>query len=276
MRYRVKGKNRKIFIALALVSVLLLCLYVLQTDWAHRKERFMPTYPSMPLTAATDYETIFMQTGLGKSAVETLIQDGNFDTVLDTQKRFFHNTEETCKSTLGWFTKSDRIKKTEAPAFVDLQPGDVILTLSTHSCGWRHGHAGLIIDEKSVLECLVLGQDSCVSSIQHWNKYSQVAVLRLKGITEELQQEIVAYAKENLCGVPYCLWAGFWKNKAMDSTDSGFGLQCAYLVWYAYQHFGYDLDSDGGRLVTTQDLIDSKLLEVVQVYGMNPNNFPLQ
>lgn len=276
MRYRVKKNNRKIFIALAVVSVLLLCLYIMQTFWVHREERFTPNYPHITLTETTDYQTIFMQTGLGKAAIESLLQKNNFKTVIETQEDFFEYTEETCKSTLGWFTRSDRIKKEEAQWLVDLQPGDIILTLSTHSCGWRHGHAGLIIDEESVLECLVLGKDSSVASIRHWNSYSRVAVLRLKGITKEIQQEIVTYAKENLSGVSYCLWAGFWKEKAPEVDKNGFGLQCAYLVWYAYQHFGYDLDSDGGRLVTTQDIMNSDYLQVVQIYGMNPNDFPLQ
>lgn len=276
MRYGMKKRNRTAFIALAIVSVLLLYSYILQTSWAHRKGRFIPTYPTVTLTEQTDYQTIFQQTGLGKVAFESLLRKGDFETVLEMQKQFFYSPNETCKSTFGWFTKSDRISKENAPTFVDLQPGDIILTLSTHSLGWRHGHAGLVVDEKSVLECLVIGQDSCIASVRHWSTYSQVAVLRIKGITKELQQQIVAYAKENLCGVPYCLWAGFGKNKAPHIEDEGVGLQCAYLVWYAYQHFGYDLDSDGGRLVTTGDLLHSDCLEVVQIYGMNPNDFPLQ
>ena len=32
----------------------------------------------------------------------------------------------------------------------------------------------------------------------------------------------------------------------------------------------YDLDSNGGRLVTVKDLWESDLLEIVQVYGMEP------
>lgn len=32
-------------------------------------------------------------------------------------------------------------------------------------------------------------------------------------------------------------------------------------------------NSDGGRLVTSADLLHSDLLEVVQVYGMNPELF---
>ena len=49
------------------------------------------------------------------------------------------------------------------------------------------------------------------------------------------------------------------------------GTQCAHLIWLAYAQFGYDLDSDGGWIVTPKDLANSPLLEVVQVYGMDPD-----
>lgn len=173
-----------------------------------------------------------------------------------------------CVSLLGWFTMEDRIPKEDAVPLFDLQPGDIILTLSTHSLGWRHGHAGLILDSETVLECTTLGQNSTIVNVEHWNTYSNYAVLRVKGVTEELQQEVAAYAKENLCDVPYHLSAGFIGAKAPEIEEKQFGLQCAYLVWYAWNHFGYDLDSDGGRLVTASDLLNSELLEVVQSYGM--------
>ena len=76
-----------------------------------------------------------------------------------------------------------------------------------------------------------------------------------------------------MCGVPYHLSAGFIGAKAPETDAPYFGVHCAYLVWYAWNHFGYDLDSDGGRLVTASDLLHSDLLEVVQLYGMAPQEF---
>jgi hypothetical protein len=40
------------------------------------------------------------------------------------------------------------------------------------------------------------------------------------------------------------------------------------LVWYAYQRFGYDLDSDGGFLVTPKDISDSEELIIIQKFGI--------
>lgn len=267
------GIKKRIYIALALPSVLLLCLYFAQTNLVHRQGVFTPNYQKETITEKTDHETIFLQTGLGKPAVDKLMSEKDFETVLNTQERFLATPDVECQETFGWFTKSDRIPKDTTPAFVDLQPGDIILTLSTHSIGWRHGHAGLVIDDKTVLECMTLGKDSDLAGVKHWSKYSNVAVLRVRGVTPKQQEQVVAYAKGNLCGVPYHLSAGFLGEKASDPEDAWFGLQCSYLVWYAWNHFGYDLDSDGGRLVTAHDLLHSELLEVVQIYGMDPREF---
>jgi len=178
-----------------------------------------------------------------------------------------------CESIFGWITREDRMitdgeEYAQGPDFTDLQPGDILLTLSTHSLGWRHGHVGLVIDENTTLESALIGTDSSYADPQNWRKYSNYCVLRVKGVSSEQQQAVVKYACENLYGVPYHLSAGFLKEKAPSSDSSGFGLQCAYLVWYAWYQLGYDLDSDGGRLVTASDLLASDLLEVVQVYGM--------
>ena len=87
--------------------------------------------------------------------------------------------------------------------------------------------------------------------------------MRLKGITGEQQAQIAEYALEEFVDVPYSLFA---------FTDSSASTQCAHLVWAVYRHFGYDLDSDGGAVVTPGDIFRSDLLEAVQVYGLDPEN----
>ena len=42
-------------------------------------------------------------------------------------------------------------------------------------------------------------------------------------------------------------------------------------MWQAYFNFGYDLDSNGGAIVVPKDIATSPLLEVVQVYGFDPD-----
>lgn len=264
-------KNRILWILTAAASILLL-FYLAQRFWVHRNDYFVPDYPKVTLTQDSDYETIFLQTGLGASAVDKLLSIGNFQAVLNAQTAFFDPPSANCTPLLGWFTREDRLEHS-GPPFVDLQPGDIILTLSTHTAGWRHGHAGLVIDNNTTLECIVLGTNSTLVDIKHWTSYSNYAVLRLREITPELQQEVVAYSLDNLLDVPYRLFSGLIGPKAPDPDTPGFGLHCSYLVWYAWNHFGYDLDSDGGRLTSAYDLLHSDLLEIVQIYGMAPTLF---
>jgi uncharacterized protein YycO len=262
---------------LAALAGLAVLFYLAQRFWAHRDGYFLPDYPQVTLTEDSDYETVFLQTGLGRSAVDKLMEEGNFQAILDAQQAFFNPPDAVCAPMLGWFTREDRLADGAVGVpLVDLQPGDVVLTLSTHSLGWRHGHAGLVMDENTALECVVLGTDSTLVDMAHWTRYSNYAVLRLKEITPDLQREIVEYGKSSLYGVPYHLTSGFIGPKAPDPEDWQFGLHCSYLVWYAWNHFGYDLDSDGGRLASTYDLLHSDLLEVVQLYGMDPREFLTQ
>ena len=269
---RLKRWQKRILMILLLLAVLVLAMYLLQRFWAHRSGYFLPDYPQVTLSEDSDYETIFLQTGLGRAAVDKLLAADDFQTILDAQQAFFHPPEASCTPLLGWFTREDRLESSGTP-LVDLQPGDIVVTLSTHSLGWRHGHAGLVIDGGTTLECVVLGTDSKLVNASHWSTYSNYAVLRLKDITPELQQQIAAYSLEYLNGVPYHLTSGFIGPKAPDPDDWQFGLHCSYLVWYAWNHFGYDLDSDGGRLVSSYDLLHSDLVEVVQLYGMDPREF---
>ena len=265
-----------IIVPLAVVGCVLFVLlanYLIQRFWAHRNGYFTPSYEKVELTEESDYETIFLQTGLGKSAVDKLLEEDNFDAILKAQEDFFAPVDRECQGLLGWFTREDRLVDAEGTDLVDLQPGDIILTLSTHSLGWRHGHAALIINPYTTLESAVLGQNSIKGSINWWTDYTNYVVLRIKDVTPEQQQEVVAYALENLYDVPYHLSSGFIGPKAPDPEDPQFGLHCSYLVWYAWNHFGYDTDSDGGRLVSCYDLLHSDEFEIVQMYGMDPREF---
>lgn len=182
---------------------------------------------------------------------------------------FAHNDSGQCEPLLGWFTKEERlISGDNGLDEVELQPGDILVTLSTHSVGWRHGHAALVVNENITLESLSLGIDSKYCSMRNWGSYATVAVLRVKDVSKEKIEQVLDFSRENLYGKPYRLLSGLVGQKAPAATAAGFGVQCAYLPWYAWQHFGYDLDSDGGSLVTPHDLLESELVDVIYIYGM--------
>lgn len=266
-------RRKKLLIGFIILAVLLLLFYTAQRFWAHRIDYFVPDYPQIALTEKTDYETIFLQTGLGRSAIDKLLAAGEFETILAAQDTFFHPSEAECTPLLGWFTREDRFVNGAGVPPADLQPGDILLTLSTHTAGWRHGHAALVLCNGVTLESIVLGTNSTLVNSAHWNSYSNYAVLRVKNVTSELQQQVVDFSLNYLIDIPYRLTSGLIGPKAPLPNARHFGLHCSYLVWYAWNRFGYDLDSDGGRLVTAHDLLCSDLLEVVQIYGMDPRFF---
>ena len=270
IKERRKCRKKFMYLWLLFPAFAFLFLLFIQTIWVHRKEPFTPKYEKVLLTEKTDSTSFFQQTGLGETAIENLLKEKNFDEILKVQDAFFSKDKVWCKPIFGWVTRSDRVDKSKTAPLVDLQPGDVIVSLSTHSLGWRHGHVGLVLDENAVLECTTLGKNSSIVHPKHWRKYSNYVVLRVKGTTKEVQQNVATYARDVLCGVPYRLTAGLGLEKAPSPETEQFGLQCAYLAWYAWQQFGYDLDSDGGRLVTSDDILHANCLEIVQVYGINP------
>ena len=96
-------------------------------------------------------------------------------------------------------------------------------------------------------------------------KTAAVAVLRLKGVSEERRAAVADWAREHLLGLPYGLFSGLaWLGETSDPPAT----QCAHLVWCAYAAFGYDIDGCGGWPVTPRDISLSPLLETVQVYGL--------
>ncbi|MCM1190384.1 MAG: hypothetical protein NC541_13955 [bacterium] len=151
-----------------------------------------------------------------------------------------------------------------------VRTGDILVTFSGHVFGWRSGHAGIVVDGEAglVLEAVSVGSVSDICSIDSWKEYPCFVLLRLKDCTEEEAADIAAYAAENLTDVPYDLLR--LTDPVAGTPDVLSGTQCAHLVWSAFARFGYDLDGDGGRIVTPNDLYESELLEVIQVYGISP------
>ena len=123
------------------------------------------------------------------------------------------------------------------------------------------------------LESTSIGEPSSVShGLQWFRKSTNFLVLRLKDKTEEERAEIAARAEEELTGLEYNVFVGFFMPK--DQCANGrkpTSTHCAHLVWQAFLNAGYDLDPTGGPLVTPQDIANSPLVEVVQTYGFDPD-----
>lgn len=222
-----------------------------------------------------DYGILFYQTGLGKEAVDCLrgnMQEGENRKILEFQEAFLKKRKTECCSE-DLFIKQDRLvlEGGDQVPLVPLEDGDIFLSFSSHTLGWRHGHAGLVVDGDAGL-CLEATMPGCASEIrkaEHWTDCADFVVLRLKGTSRKEREKIAAFARENLEGIPYSLFSGIF-DKREQELYTNMKAQCAYLIWYVFMQFGYNLDSDGGRLVTVEDLLKSSHLEVLQVFGLNP------
>lgn len=280
-------------IAAAVFAVIaILLIWTAETEKA---AHYAPDYRRKPIEeflereelTEEDYALLWEQTGLARAGIDELLAAGGQEDILYLQERFFAPVEYSCSSRYliyrcerleaeagGADGMRQRTEDAGAAFLPAAHTGDILITFSGHVFGWRSGHAALVVDGENglTLEAVTLGCNSRVREVSHWREYPCFVLLRLKGITEAEGDKIAAYAMEELADLPYELWHLTERTDGgkhgKDEPETLSGTQCAHLVWAAFYHFGYDLDSDGGRIVTPADLYRSGMLEVVQVYGM--------
>lgn len=274
--------KRKLAIVSALIAVVLAFCGILSVVTLHNNF-FSPDYPIIDLEpillkesfTEEDYKTLFYQTGLGKYAIDSIKDDDDFiQRVEEFQQGFFRKNEIVCKreaiTTCMEYNVSENGFYTRGFTVFDAKPGYVLIMEGSHSFGWRHGHAGLVIDENSVLEAPIIFEPTSVYGIYTWTYYPNFIMLRLKNTTDSRLKEIAENAKRDLEGVMYSPLAGVFNKKQKGTPKS---VQCAYLVWYAFYNQGIDIDKDGDNIVTVSDIKNSDMFEVVQIYGYDPSLF---
>ena len=210
-----------------------------------------------------DYEVIFQQTGLGKPAVDSLSSPLLLNYY---QKSYFAEVEYKCNMNSP-VSFEERIE--DSPVLLaPLEDGDVLITNSSHVFSWRNGHAAIVVDAENgiTLEAVVIGKNSKVQDTEKWRHYPNFVILRLKDAEKAERTAIARSAYKYLCDIPYILTIGLFPAKYCE-PEIVKGTQCAHLVWLAYAAHGYDIDSDNGVIVTPNDILNSELFEVVQVYG---------
>jgi uncharacterized protein YycO len=274
-----KRIDRTILAAILFISATGFMNWAIEDDGTWR-----PDYPRTDLSGIVgkteltdaDYHTIYMQTGLGKDAADELLQtkagknrERVFAQYLDS---FFTPANYDCRVE-AVIVHSEQLRDTEGKLvqgfdIPDLRDGDILITKATHSLGWRHGHAAFVTDaaKGEVMEAFLVGNPTILQNVSKWRTYPSFIHLRLKNHEDVDTDKIAEYAKKTMLGVPYGLLTGIPVKAPEDIKET----QCAHVVWYPYEQFGFDLDSDGSWLVTPKDIANSDLLEVVQVYGIDP------
>lgn len=214
-----------------------------------------------------DTNLIFRQTGVSPASAEKLIRSGEGAKLLKLNELYF-KTPEINRTFVAYPVTVSEVKEEPTP-LVDIKKGDILVTPNTHTLDWRHGHCAMVLDEEKgiLLEHMAIGIPSMITNIRIWGKYPSIAILRYPD--EKIAENAVSYAQEHLIGVDYNLLAGVIKKDKSDETVPS-SSHCSHIIWQAYKAAGVDIDSTEGIFVTPENLALSEILNVVQIYGLNP------
>ena len=283
-------RNLIIFLAICIIPALYLAI---ANATIEPQAHISPDYPRtdiLPILAKSrlsdaDYSTLFFQTGLGKPAIDELLahDPDSAQYIQRFQDYFFKDVRFICENNSPVSKEESLVDEhgnlIYGTEFATLHSGDILVTKSSHTLGWRNGHSALVIDPVRglTLESIVLGTNSSVQDIRKWLNYPNFILLRAKDFTAYDLEMIARSAAERLNDIPYNLTVGIFSPK--DACGSSKTLQakiagthCSHLVWQAFKNFGADIDTNGGILVTPRDIANSTRLEIVQVYGVDPGN----
>ena len=279
------GLNKKKFlVAFIAMIVIIIAAIAIVEKIIEPMGYILPDYDKIDITGILekemlgedDYKELFYQTGLGKSAIDKIMQDElpGKERILEFQENFFTKYSISREKSAIIVNHESLVDEQGKIVYgFDLAPyenGYVLVTKSTYSLGWRHGHAGIVTDAENqeTLEAVLLGADSALQNINKWRSFPSFMMLKLKDASQETLDEIAEFAKNNLLDIPYGLTVGL-TSKKNPATSNIKTTQCAHIVWYPFMQFGYDIDYDGTWLVTPKDIANSNLFEIVQIYGVN-------
>ena len=217
-----------------------------------------------------DLKLIYRQTGISPLIAKKLIESENY-AVLEKLNDLYFKKPLFKKKYIAFLVTVEELNNFQITPVADLEKGDILISFNTHTFLWRHGHSAIVLDEDgTLLEHLAVGEKSCLTNAKDWGRYPSFIVLRHKD--KKIASLAADYAKEKLVGIDYNIMAGILKK---DKSDEKFlkSSHCSHLVWQAYKAVGIDIDSNKGVVVTPLDITNSNDLNVVQIYGCNPEKY---
>ena len=265
-----------------LITLCTLFLTVASTE-VDRSARTLPKWEMEDLTEVlakeswtdADYDFLYRQTGLTRLAVDSVERSElpAFQSALFFAGEVRH--EMAAPTTPhDYLVNPETGHKVFAP-MAPLEDGDVLVSSTCHTYGWRNGHAALVVNGEygDVLESVTIGMNSEItrSGADWFRNASNFIVLRLKNATKEERAAIAEDATKRLFDIPYSIFTGFFSSPK-DQCANGRTAEtthCSHLVWQAYKNAGIEIDYDGGPVCTTRDIAKSPRFEVVQVYGFD-------
>lgn len=272
-----KKQSVKIWIAIVIPIVLAVSFKILDYYGSSDSQPKYPDYEMSDLNAITDIRNIYDDTMNEEEKKELFLQTGLLDDGIDNVRQENKNIDEFLNVLKVYQNQLFRGKS--AKTLVDLQTGDVLVSMSQRFCFYPHGHAAIVVDgEKDILlEARSYRAGSCTCKVSKWKNLSSVVVLRLKDEVIEAFEKAegynpavcaAEYAMKNLNGLKYSL---FKDIRPLSGTIPKY-TQCAHLVWYAYYACGLDIDENRGLIIKPKDFLESDVFEVVQVFGISPKD----
>lgn len=262
-----------VFVSCVLFVALVLSFFWLGERKALGIDRYTPDYdmvdivPTLSKGTLTDedYALLYAQTGLTKIGIDSMLDEGDITKIVDVQESFFKKYEFSDLNFAPfchYYSLKGRIP------LAPLQNGDIIISSSTEFSWWSVGHCAMVVDAEKgiVVEAIGVGDDSTYGYASALSRRPTLIVLRPKLEKEEVEK-IVNYVDKELIGITYDPTVGVLSRKYDEEIKA---TQCAHVFWYAFYKHGYDIDSNGGAVVTPKDISNSEYFEVVQVSGFNP------
>ncbi|MCI8500104.1 MAG: hypothetical protein HFE28_05790 [Clostridia bacterium] len=264
----------------ALVAANVACERFAHIRPSYGREEIVPILAKDEKTEA-EYGVLYRQTGLSAQGISRLERsytnkDEFLRAALAYQDALFDDYDFS-HEVIGPVSSRDVLTQNGVSRYAPLCPlenGDILVSSSCHTFGWRHGHAALVIDAQSgsVLESVTVGVNSSITydGAEWFQSCASFLLLRLKDDYRDRidPAQVAVSAVKTLNDIPYSLTVGIFGKK--DQGERPRVTHCSHLVWQAYKNFGIDLDANGGGLVSSQDLANSRYLEVVQAFGFDP------
>ncbi len=267
----------KIIISLGTLLINYYCFFIFANNY---NAIYSPSVPREDLTilldraslTEADYSQLLDQTGLGRPSVDALLERSDGKARIIAFQQSYYTKAQMFTEKLNPFTSQETLimnsqSKSDDFGLAPLKNGDILMTKSTQTLFWRHGHCGIVIDAENgiTLESLEPGTISMNQDISKWRYYPTLKVLRLKNANEKVIADIIKYSQNSLTGIKYRILAAKYQSGIIPKSAN-----CSQLIWQAFNNYGYDLDSNKGMLVTPEDIAKSPLLEIVQIKGFNP------
>ena len=273
-----KNKAVKIISVILAVVILIVATLSIGTAYSKNYKAWKPNYEMKDIKtvlqktelSADDYALLFNQTGLTKIGVDAMISAGRILDIVTLQQQYFETQQFTYKSFapfMGYMINEELI--VNAP----LENGDILFSPSTFVSMIKMGHSSVVVNEELSTTAQAIGYGKPVSFIHASNIFVRPSfvIARVKA-SKQTRDEVASYVSNELYGKGYDILAGIFEKKAPNSIKK---THCSHLIWYAYNHFGIDIDATRGKIVTPLDLVLSTNVEIIQIFGLNPKQFNL-